>query len=87
MLFLTGSMLPVDRLPEWLEAAARALPTTQGIVVTRLVVLDGRSLGDVWSDGSLVSLVIHSALLLLVGLAVFIYLEGVAKTRGTLGQY
>ena len=87
MLFLNGSMLPVDRLPEWLEVAAKALPTTQGIIVVRRVMLDGRSLADVWSDGSLERLAIHSFALLLVGLAVFVYLQGVAKTRGTLGQY
>ena len=84
MLFLNGAFLPVDRLPEWLELVAKALPTTQGIVVVRRVMLDDQSLGDTWSDGSLVRLALYSAVLLL---AVFVYLQGVAKKRGTPGQY
>jgi ABC-2 type transport system permease protein len=87
MLFLNGAFLPVDRLPEWLGLVAKGLPTTQGIVVVRRVMLDGQSLGDTWSDGSLVRLALPSAVLLAVGLAVFVYLQGVAKQRGTLGQY
>ena len=87
LLFLNGSLLPVDRLPDGVELAAKALPTTQGIIVLRDVMLEGRSLSAVWSDGSLVYLALHSALFLAVGWLAFKYAEGVAKKRGTLGQY
>ena len=87
LLFLNGSFLPVDRYPEWLESFAKLLPTTQGIIVLREVVLDGRSLAAVWADGSLGNLVLHSGVVLLVGWLVFKYCERVAKRRGTLGQY
>jgi ABC-2 type transport system permease protein len=77
----------VDRLPDGVELAAKALPTTQGIIVLRDVMLEGRSLNAVWSDGSLAFLLVHSVLFLVVGWVAFKYAEGVARKRGTLGQY
>ena len=87
LLFLNGSFLTVERMLVWLESVARALPTTQGIVVLRRVVLDGVPLAAVWQDGSLVWLTVHSAFFLLVGWAVFLWAERVARRRGLLGQY
>lgn len=87
LLFLNGSFLTVEQMPSWLEIAARTLPTTQGIVVLRRVVLDGSSLTTVWQDGSLPWLVIHSTFYLLVGWSVFLWCEHLARKRGILGQY
>ena len=87
LLFLNGSLLPVDRLPDGVELVAKLLPTTQGIIVLRKVLLEDRSLGAVWANGSLAYLTLHSTLFLAVGWVVFKYAEGVAKKRGTLGQY
>ena len=87
LLFLNGSFLTVERMPGWLENAARSLPTTQGIDVLRSVVLEGLPLAAVWRDGSLVWLTVQSALFLVVGWTVFLWSERVARTRGLLGQY
>lgn len=87
LLFLNGSFLTVERMPTWLENAARSLPTTQGIDVMRRVILDGFPLTEVWRDGSLVWLIVHSALFLLVGWTVYLWSERVARKRGLLGQY
>lgn len=87
LLFLNGALLPVDRFPEWLAFIAKILPTTQGIVVLRRVVLDGQSLAVVWRDGSLLWLLVHSTFFFLVGWLIFRWSEGIAKRQGTLGQY
>ncbi len=87
LLFINGSFLPVDRLPDWLQTAAKILPSTQGIVVMRNVILGNQSLGDAWLDGSLPLLVIHTALFFTAGWLVYRACEGVAKRKGTLGQY
>jgi ABC-2 type transport system permease protein len=87
LLFLNGAFLPVDRFPDWLAAFTQTLPTTQGIIVLRSVVLDGRSLFDVWLDGSLIWLLVHSGIYFSVGWAVFSICERQAKKRGLLGQY
>lgn len=87
LLFLNGAFLPVDRLPSWLAAIAHTLPTTQGIVVMRKVVLEDASLLDVWSDGSLVWLLLHSLLYFTVGWVVFSLCERKARRDGLLGQY
>lgn len=87
LLFLNGAFLPVDRLPRTLEIIATALPSTQGIIVTRRIVIEGYNLLDVWQDGSLPFLIVHSALFFIGGLLFFKWCELVARRRGTLGQY
>lgn len=87
LLFLNGALLPVDRLPGWMEAFAKTLPTTQGIIVLRRVILDGQSLGQSWQDGSLVGLVINSTVYFVVGWYFFRWCENRARQMGALGQY
>ncbi|MEM7031902.1 MAG: ABC transporter permease [Chloroflexota bacterium] len=87
MLFLNGAFLPIEHLPPWMVVIAQTLPTTQGIIVLRNVILDGQSLSSAWIDGSLSWLVIHSTLYFVSGLLVFAYCERKAKQKGLLGQY
>jgi ABC-2 type transport system permease protein len=87
LLFLNGAFLPVNRLPPALEVVALLLPSTQGIIVIRKVILEKASLVAVWNDGSLQYLLVHSVVFFLGGLMIFRYCEHVAKRRGTLGQY
>jgi len=85
--FLNGSFLPVEAMPRWLGLIARTLPSTQGIVVLRRIVLEDRSLAFVWQDRSLVWLLVHSTLYATAGWAVFTACESAAKRQGSLGQY
>ncbi len=87
LMFLSGALLPVHLLPAALEAFARVLPTTQGIIVLRQVILDGRPLASVWSDGRLPLLMIHSSIFLAVGWLTFKGCERIARGNGSLGQY
>lgn len=87
LLFLNGALLPVDRLPGWMEAFAKTLPTTQGIIVLRQVILEGQTLAQVWRDGSLVGLVINSTVYFVVGWFFFRWCENRARQLGVLGQY
>ncbi len=87
LLFLTGSLLPITSFPSWLAIIAQTLPTTQGILVLRAVVLQGQSLPAAWNNGSLVWLIINSCLYLCVGIVVFRVCERYAKQKGSLGQY
>ncbi|MBN2303777.1 MAG: ABC transporter permease [Anaerolineae bacterium] len=87
LMFLNGSMLPVDKLPDGIALFARLLPGTQGIVVLRSVLLDGHSLSGVWRDGSLGWLMLHSTIFFAVGWLLFQICEQHARRRGSLGQY
>jgi ABC-2 type transport system permease protein len=87
LLFLTGSLLPVSRFPDWLEAVAKTLPITQGIIVLRNVVLGGQSLLTAWTNGSLPWLLFHSTIYVGVGWLIFRQCEIFAKKQGSLGQY
>jgi len=87
LLFMNGTLLPIAVMPPWLAVIAQTLPSTQGIVVLRRVVLGGSSLAGTWRDGSLVWLLVHSTAYFAVGWAVFAYCERLAKARGSLGQY
>ena len=85
--FVNGTYLTLDHLPSGLAFAACFLPTTQGIVVLRRVTLEGASLTEVFMDGSLIFLIIHSVALLMLGRFVFLWGENVARERALLGQY
>lgn len=85
--FVNGTLLPVDRFPAWLEGFARTLPTTEGIIVQRRVILEGDSPASLWMDGSMMYLFTHSNIYITVGWATFKWCERLAKRKGTLGQY
>ena len=87
LLYLSGTLLPVHDLPNWLEAFAKILPTTHGIIVLRRVVLEGQSLASVWNDGSLGWLFVNTLAYLIVGIIVFRWFERRARNQGVLGQY
>jgi ABC-2 type transport system permease protein len=87
LLFLNGTLLPTASMPVWLAALALTLPTTQGVIVLRKVVLEGLSIRDTWQDNSLMWLVVHSCFYFVMGWAIFSYCERVAKRHGSLGQY
>ena len=87
LLFLTGTMLPIDRFPSWLELVARALPLTQGIAMLKGLVFDGQSLAAVWTDGSMFWLALNSLIYVCVGLLLYRWGEYTAKSYGLLGLY
>lgn len=87
LLFTNGTFLPIENMPDWMAGIAELIPSTQGIVVMRQVALDGLTLSDVWNDGSLVFLIVHSVVFLILGWAVFTWCENIARNRGSLGQY
>jgi ABC-2 type transport system permease protein len=87
LLFLTGSLVPINLFPGWLEVIAKTLPTSQGIIVLRSVTLQGQSLVQTWTNGSLVWLIVNTSLYLGIGSLIFKLCERYAKQLGSLGQY
>ena len=84
ILLLNGAFFPLEWYPAWLQTLARFLPTTLGVQVLRQVVLQGRSLGTVWADGTLPWLLLHTALLTVLGALVFLLNDRRARRLGTL---
>jgi ABC-2 type transport system permease protein len=69
---LNGDFIPVFVFPIWLALASKMfVPTTLGLDAARKVLIAGEPLGQVWSDGTLPWALIHAAVLLLLGWAVF----------------
>jgi ABC-2 type transport system permease protein len=87
LLFLTGALLPVSHFPHWLEAFAKTLPITLGIIVLRNVILDGQSLASAWANGSLIWLTINSIIYLCSGWLIFKWCERIARRQGSLSHY
>jgi ABC-2 type transport system permease protein len=87
LLFLNGSMLPVEQFPKWLALFAKTLPTTQGIILLHDILLKMRPLYDLWKDGSLILLCSQSIIYFFGGLLVFVWCVRRAKVQGTLGHY
>ncbi|MBP2654685.1 MAG: type transporter [Firmicutes bacterium] len=87
LLFLNGSMLPVERFPKWLALFAKTLPTTQGVILLRDNLINMHSLYGLWQDGSLIVLFSQSFIYCLMGLLCFGWFVRRAKVQGTLGYY
>lgn len=87
LIFFNGAFIPIERFPPWLADFARLLPTTQGIRLLRDILLNGQSLANLWSGGTLLWLTLHSLAFFLAGWLIFKWCETAARRRGTLGQY
>lgn len=87
LFYLSGSMLPIEQLPIWIQKIAHTLPTAEGIIVLRAVLFESKSLTMLITNGQLFSLLSNSGLYFIGGLMLFIYCEKIAKKRGKLGQY
>ena len=81
---LGGVYFPVGMLPGWLQAGARALPTTHALAVARYGSEGATAPG---SSGSLLFLAVSAAVSLAAGLAVLEWGCRRARNAGTLGQY
>ena len=84
ILLLNGTFFPLEWFPGWVQTLARFLPTTLGVQAMRQVVLQGQPLGSVWADGTLPWLLIHAALLAVLGWLVFLLNDRRARRLGTL---
>jgi ABC-2 type transport system permease protein len=87
LLFMNGTLLPVDHFPAWMAALSNTLPTTLGISALRAVVIDRQPLSQLWADGTLAALAAHSTVYLLAGWLTFRWCERYARRHGTLGHY
>lgn len=67
ILVLSGTLIPPELFPRWLEMIAKLVPSTLGIAATRQVLVDGASLPDLARDGSLGWLVAHTTVLVAGG--------------------
>ncbi len=86
MIFLTGSLVGLERLGIWYQVLKLSFPLTWGISLMRET-LQGYSLSQLWVHGDLIGLTIHSLVYLMVGLFIFALSYRQSRTRGTLGHY
>jgi ABC-type polysaccharide/polyol phosphate export permease len=83
-----GTFVPLINMPDWSAFLSRLLiPIAPGIEAMREILLKGRSLTSLQDGWGLGWLLLQPVLLLLVGGLLFVWLERVAKRRGTLGRY
>lgn len=82
---VNGTIVPPELFPRWLELIAKLAPTTLGIGALRRILVEGDSLADLWSDGALGWLVLHTAVLVAVGWAAYQWQIRRALRDGRLG--
>lgn len=87
LMFLNGTFFAVDGFPPWLKTISNWLPTTQGIRLTRALVLENQSLPGLLAQSSFYTFFLQSVLYLLVGLLALKIGERYARIHGLLGQY
>ncbi|MCL4394019.1 MAG: ABC transporter permease, partial [Chloroflexi bacterium] len=84
LLVFSGANVPLERLPDWMQAVSTVLPLTRGIQAARLFV-DGAPFGEVWPliAGELAVGAIYA----LAGFSIFQWFESQARRRGTLEAF
>jgi ABC-2 type transport system permease protein len=82
---VNGMFAPVEVFPHWLEVIAKLAPTTLGVAATRRVLVEGDSLADLWGDGALGWLVLHTALFVAAGWLAYQWQVRRALRDGRLG--
>jgi ABC-type uncharacterized transport system permease subunit len=87
MVFLTGALIPLSRLPGWMEDIGRFTPISQGVIGLRVVLIDGHTSFPLAGDGGLVWMAGISAAYLAIGIAAFGLGEAHARRRASLGRY
>ena len=81
MLLVLGANVPLDQLPEWIQALSSVIPVTHGMEAARELA-DGASLADV--AGLLATELAIGAVLLVVGLAMLRVFEWDGRRSATL---
>ena len=72
VMLLNGALIPVFVFPTWLELTSKVfVPTTLGMDASRRILTGSETLGHVWSDGTLPWALLHAAVMLFVGWAVY----------------
>ncbi|MGH3443627.1 MAG: ABC transporter permease [Nitriliruptorales bacterium] len=71
VLVLNGTVVPPELFPRRLELLAEGVPSTLSVSATRAVLLDGRSLAELWHSGTLGWLLVHTAVFVAVGFAAY----------------
>jgi ABC-2 type transport system permease protein len=87
MIFFSGALISLDRLPAWMAAIGRLSPIGQGVVALRAVLIDGRSPYRIDGDGGLVCVAAIGAAYLVAGMVAFSLGESIARRQGSLGRY
>jgi ABC-2 type transport system permease protein len=83
VMFFGGMFIPVTLFPHGIEIFARFVPTTLGTEVLNTT-LAGRGLGAAWSGGTLPWLLVHTAAIIGLGWAAYLYTVRRARREGGL---
>ena len=83
--FFCGVIVPLEKLPPWLQPVSRILPLTQGLDMIRALIIRGEALSQM--GDKLFLLFLNSMLYLLIGMAVFLWSNRIVQQRGTLSIY
>jgi ABC-2 type transport system permease protein len=82
---LGGVVFPVSVLPIWMQKLALLLPTTHGLHAMRLVLLQGKSIGDLFPE--IGALCLFCIFLIPISLRMLTYSVRRAKNEGSLTHY
>lgn len=87
MAFLSGALLPLDRLPGWMADIGKFTPISQGVVGLRALMVHGSASIPASGDGSIEWTLGVSLGWLILGIIVFNIGESAACKQGSLGRY
>jgi len=85
VLLVSGVLYPVALLPLWLRNISSLIPLSYALEGMRMAILKGATLADL--SGTVLSLSVFSAVLLILGVGAFDRAVAIAKHTGSLTQY
>jgi ABC-2 type transport system permease protein len=85
VMIFCGITFPISLLPGWMQSVALWMPQTYAINGVRLAALMPVTFADVWPD--IRALLLFGAFWLVVGYALFNWMERRARRTGAIGQY
>jgi ABC-2 type transport system permease protein len=87
MIFLTGSLVSLDKLGWVYDLLHYLFPLTWGISLMRGLLSESLSFTNLVISGELTGITIHSVIYFSVGLAILSWGYHIARTKGTLAHY
>lgn len=87
LLFLNGSILPIENMHPIVQFISKSLPTTQGIYLMKQLCFEGQNLQHMFMDGSIAILSINSLMYLTAGWLIVSYCQRYAQEKGIIGHY
>lgn len=87
LLIFTGAIIPLESFPQYFKYFSQTLPMTLGLSIIKKIIFENSTLFEILSSYLFFLFLVNSLFYLSLGIITFLYLEKIARSKGTLGTY